>query len=353
MPIPGQPNFIAPAEAVDLVLDGFKSWNCTEADALGFLNGQAKKGALKLRYTGTRPDPEYLSLTFENPVPVPGAPPLYAGARLIAAQKAGYAAAGIDVGSGSPLDVIGDTGSQLKLAELVKLYEGDVAATEAENKANLAGLIREAAPTAAGYNAATSLLGVSLWVLDQLDWRAGEVRRRFRYQHQPISDEADDDPTHRVQRADSALSDANKDGGEGEGETIEKSYLFQIDWNQLSSILLDQLATAGTPPEAVRGPEPGAGEDAPEPDSKPHKKDTGPKSKVKVQEALMKTLTIGSLNWGPLPPMNKEIFRHVCNDAGYGREKPPRGWTEETFNKNFGEFIDQVRKARAEKPVNR
>ncbi len=86
----------------------------------------------------------------------------YGGARLIGAQKAGYAAAGVDVGSGSPLDVMGDTGSQLKLAELVKLYEGDVAATEAENKANLAAATGAAAQTAAGYSATTSLLGGAL-----------------------------------------------------------------------------------------------------------------------------------------------------------------------------------------------
>jgi hypothetical protein len=83
----------------------------------------------------------------------------YGGARMIGAQKAGYAAAGVDVGSGSPLDVMGDTASQLKLAELVKLYEGDVAATEAGNKASIAGATGRAAQTAAGYSAAGSLLG--------------------------------------------------------------------------------------------------------------------------------------------------------------------------------------------------
>jgi hypothetical protein len=83
----------------------------------------------------------------------------YGGARLMGAQRAGYGAAGVDLSSGSPLDVYGDTASQIKLAELVRFYEGEVAATEAENKANIAAMSGVAAGQAADTNATASLLG--------------------------------------------------------------------------------------------------------------------------------------------------------------------------------------------------
>jgi len=283
MPIPGQPIFIAPADAVDLVLDRFKSWNSTEAEAREFLTGQVKKGTLKLRYTGTRPYPEHLSLTFEIPVqvPVPGAPPLDGGARLIGAQKAGYAAAGVDVGSGSPLDVMGDTVSQLRLAELVKLYEGE-------------------------------------WVLDQLDWSAGEVRRRFR--HKPVVGEAEDD------------------AGNGEGDTIEQSHPFQIDRDQLSAILLDQLATAGAPPEVERGPVP----------AKKKGSAGRPSERDKIALAVDYSLTFGSMK-DEIPTTWAGVHKAICDDAHI---KDEAGWGDDVVVGSDGvarEPVERARKARRER----
>ncbi|MGD9618214.1 MAG: hypothetical protein AB7H90_24005 [Alphaproteobacteria bacterium] len=83
----------------------------------------------------------------------------YAGARLRGAQRAGYGAAGIDLASGTPQDVYADTAEQLKLAERVKFYEGELSATEAMNRAQIAALTGEAASTAASCQAGASLLG--------------------------------------------------------------------------------------------------------------------------------------------------------------------------------------------------
>lgn len=82
----------------------------------------------------------------------------YAGARLQGAQRAGYGAAGIDIGQGTPADVYGDTAGQLRLAELIKFYEGDVSAAESMNKAQLATATGKAAATASNYQAGASLL---------------------------------------------------------------------------------------------------------------------------------------------------------------------------------------------------
>lgn len=97
----------------------------------------------------------------------------YAGARLRGAQRAGYGAAGIDLSSGSPLDVYEDTSSQVKLAELVKFYEGELSATESMNRAQVAALTGEAAETAAGYKGAASLLGgagSAIGALSKVNW---------------------------------------------------------------------------------------------------------------------------------------------------------------------------------------
>ncbi|MGD9614932.1 MAG: hypothetical protein AB7H90_02915 [Alphaproteobacteria bacterium] len=97
----------------------------------------------------------------------------YAGARLRGAQRAGYAAAGIDVSSGTAQDVYADTAEQLKLAELVKFYEGELSATEAMNRAQIAALTGEAAGTAASYQAGASLLGgagSTIGALSRVDW---------------------------------------------------------------------------------------------------------------------------------------------------------------------------------------
>jgi hypothetical protein len=97
----------------------------------------------------------------------------YAAYRLRAAQRAGYAAAGVDVGSGSPEDVYADTSEQLKLAELVMFYEGELSATEAMNRAQIAGLTGQAAQTAANYSAGASLLGGlggTTTALSRVDW---------------------------------------------------------------------------------------------------------------------------------------------------------------------------------------
>jgi hypothetical protein len=41
-----------------------------------------------------------------------------AGAKLIGSQTVGFAGAGVDIGSGSPLDVLGDTVAEIELAAL-------------------------------------------------------------------------------------------------------------------------------------------------------------------------------------------------------------------------------------------
>jgi hypothetical protein len=97
----------------------------------------------------------------------------YAGNRLRAAQRAGYAAAGIDVNSGTPEDVYADTGEQLKLAELVKFYEGELGASESMNRAQIAGLQGEAAATASRYQRTASLLGgvgSTIGAASRVDW---------------------------------------------------------------------------------------------------------------------------------------------------------------------------------------
>lgn len=97
----------------------------------------------------------------------------YGGARLTGAQRAGYAAAGIDVGSGSPGEVAQDTASQLKLADLVRFYQGEVEGAEEMNRAELAARSGEAVRTANRYSQGAALLGglgTATNALSRVDW---------------------------------------------------------------------------------------------------------------------------------------------------------------------------------------
>lgn len=59
------------------------------------------------------------------------------GRRILATQRAALSAAGIDVDSGSPVDVGYDSGIQAELDRLTALYRGDVSSTSETAQASL------------------------------------------------------------------------------------------------------------------------------------------------------------------------------------------------------------------------
>lgn len=58
----------------------------------------------------------------------------YLANRLIGRQRAAYAAGGVDPGSGSPLDVMGDTENQIKFEAMNRFYTGEMAAKTASDQ---------------------------------------------------------------------------------------------------------------------------------------------------------------------------------------------------------------------------
>lgn len=78
--------------------------------------------------------------------------------KVRAAQEAGMAASGVDVGVGTPVAVLGDTEAQGERDVLARLYGGETAATASMNDANLFRAEGRAARKAGNIGAATSLM---------------------------------------------------------------------------------------------------------------------------------------------------------------------------------------------------
>jgi hypothetical protein len=83
----------------------------------------------------------------------------YLANRTIGRQRAGYAAGGINVDSGSPLDVMGDTENQIKFEAMNRFYAGEEAAKTASDQAAFDTTAAAAAKKAADTNSTSSLIG--------------------------------------------------------------------------------------------------------------------------------------------------------------------------------------------------
>lgn len=78
--------------------------------------------------------------------------------KIRASQEAGMAASGVDVGTGTPVAVLGDTEAQGQRDVLARLYSGNTAATASMNDAKLFRAEGRAARKAGNMGAITSLL---------------------------------------------------------------------------------------------------------------------------------------------------------------------------------------------------
>lgn len=80
------------------------------------------------------------------------------GRKILAQQRAGYGASGVDPNAGSPLDVAQDTANQNEMEALVAIYTGKSGATAHLAQAKLDKMRGSAAVTAGYIGAGTSLL---------------------------------------------------------------------------------------------------------------------------------------------------------------------------------------------------
>lgn len=78
--------------------------------------------------------------------------------RVVGAQRAAGAASGLDITSGTPVAVLGDTAKQGELDVLARLYSGESAATAYQNDARRMKAEGRAQKQAGFINAGTSLL---------------------------------------------------------------------------------------------------------------------------------------------------------------------------------------------------
>jgi hypothetical protein len=78
--------------------------------------------------------------------------------RVVGAQRAAGAASGLDITSGTPVAVLGDTAKQGELDVLARLYSGESAATAYQNDARRMKAEGKAQKQAGFINAGTSLL---------------------------------------------------------------------------------------------------------------------------------------------------------------------------------------------------
>jgi hypothetical protein len=78
--------------------------------------------------------------------------------QVIGAQRAAAAASGLDVQSGTPVAVLGDTAEQGELDVLARLYSGEAAATASQNDATMFRAQGRAQRQAGFINAGTNLL---------------------------------------------------------------------------------------------------------------------------------------------------------------------------------------------------
>jgi hypothetical protein len=83
----------------------------------------------------------------------------YLANRTIGRQRAGYAAGGVNVDSGSPLDVMGDTENQIKFEAMNRFYAGEEAAKTASDQAAFDTKAAAAAKKAADTNSTSALIG--------------------------------------------------------------------------------------------------------------------------------------------------------------------------------------------------
>lgn len=79
--------------------------------------------------------------------------------RVMGAQKAAFASSGLDIQSGTPLAVFGDTAKQGELDVLARLYGGEAAATAYQNDAARMRAEGKAQQKAGYIGAASSLIG--------------------------------------------------------------------------------------------------------------------------------------------------------------------------------------------------
>lgn len=78
--------------------------------------------------------------------------------RVVGSQRAAMAANGLEVSSGSPVAVLGDTTGQAEMDILARLYGGESAATAYGNDATRMRIEGKAAKQAGGIRAGTTLL---------------------------------------------------------------------------------------------------------------------------------------------------------------------------------------------------
>lgn len=78
--------------------------------------------------------------------------------RVIGSQRAAMAANGLDISSGSPVAVLGDTTGQAEMDVLARLYGGESAATAYKNDATRMRIEGKAAKQAGKIGAGTTLL---------------------------------------------------------------------------------------------------------------------------------------------------------------------------------------------------
>lgn len=99
--------------------------------------------------------------------------------RVIGAQRASGAAAGLDISTGTPVAVLGDTYAQSEMDVLARLYGGESAATAYQNDAKRFRAEGKAAKTAGIIGAGSTLLtGLGNWSQKTNPYGAGK-RQRF------------------------------------------------------------------------------------------------------------------------------------------------------------------------------